>query len=100
MTMTPRIKRLAFFTRLLDTAPAAERYRLAAEQIAHAERSDTTRRGSPSTISMSMRAGCRRHSCFSAISRRAPIAFVLAPGLSRCRWNCRCGWPRTPSCWT
>jgi putative FMN-dependent luciferase-like monooxygenase len=28
---------LAFFTRLLDAAPAAERYRLAAEQIAHAE---------------------------------------------------------------
>jgi putative FMN-dependent luciferase-like monooxygenase len=33
-----RLQRLAFFTRLLDAAPAAERYRLAAEQIAHAER--------------------------------------------------------------
>ena len=31
-------KRLGFFTRLLDDAPAAERYRLAAEQIVHAER--------------------------------------------------------------
>lgn len=31
-------KRLGFFTRLLDDAPPAERYRLAAEQIAHAER--------------------------------------------------------------
>lgn len=29
---------LAFFTRLLDDAPAAERYRLATEQIRHAER--------------------------------------------------------------
>jgi putative FMN-dependent luciferase-like monooxygenase len=29
---------LAFFTRLLDAVPAAERYRLAAEQITHAER--------------------------------------------------------------
>ena len=29
---------LAFFTRLLDDAPAAERYRLAADQIRHAER--------------------------------------------------------------
>ena len=29
---------LAFFTRLLDDAPAGERYRLAAEQIRHAER--------------------------------------------------------------
>src|SRR5262250_2713615 len=28
---------LAYFTRLLDAAPAAERYRLAAEQIGHAE---------------------------------------------------------------
>ncbi len=34
----PNFRRLAFFTRLLDAAPAAERYRLAAEQIAHAER--------------------------------------------------------------
>jgi putative FMN-dependent luciferase-like monooxygenase len=31
-------KRLGFFTRLLDEAPPAERYRLAAEQIAHAEK--------------------------------------------------------------
>jgi putative FMN-dependent luciferase-like monooxygenase len=38
MTASPQFKRLAFFTRLLDAAPAAERYRLAAEQIAHAER--------------------------------------------------------------
>src|SRR5439155_20984797 len=30
-------KRLGFFTRLLDEASAAERYRLAAEQIRHAE---------------------------------------------------------------
>jgi putative FMN-dependent luciferase-like monooxygenase len=38
MAHAPRIQRLAFFTRLLDAAPPAERYRLAAEQIAHAER--------------------------------------------------------------
>lgn len=31
-------KRLGFFTRLLDQAPPAERYRLAAEQIRHAEK--------------------------------------------------------------
>ena len=35
-TSTP--KRLGFFTRLLDQANAAERYRLATEQIQHAER--------------------------------------------------------------
>ncbi len=38
MTSTPHFQRLAFFTRLLDAAPAVERYRLAAEQIVHAER--------------------------------------------------------------
>jgi putative FMN-dependent luciferase-like monooxygenase len=31
-------RRIGFFTRLLDDAPPAERYRLAAEQIVHAER--------------------------------------------------------------
>ena len=31
-------RRLGFFSRLLDDAPASERYRLVAEQIAHAER--------------------------------------------------------------
>lgn len=33
----PARKRLGFFSRLLDDAPAAERYRLVTEQIAHAE---------------------------------------------------------------
>jgi putative FMN-dependent luciferase-like monooxygenase len=37
MTPAPCLQRLAFFTRLLDAAPPAERYRLAAEQIVHAE---------------------------------------------------------------
>ena len=32
------LKRLGFFTRLLDEAAPAERYRLAAEQIVHAEK--------------------------------------------------------------
>ncbi len=38
MPPLPNLRRLAFFTRLLDEASAAERYRLAAEQIVHAER--------------------------------------------------------------
>ena len=37
MTSPPNFQHLAFFTRLLDAAPAVERYRLAAEQITHAE---------------------------------------------------------------
>ena len=39
MAPLPNLRHLAFFTRLLDEAPAAERYRLAAEQIVHAEHS-------------------------------------------------------------
>src|SRR5271163_4757455 len=38
MTAAPSLKRLGFFTRLLDQADAAERYRLATAQIVHAER--------------------------------------------------------------
>jgi putative FMN-dependent luciferase-like monooxygenase len=38
MTKLPDLKRLGFFTRLLDQTDAAERYRLATAQIAHAER--------------------------------------------------------------
>jgi putative FMN-dependent luciferase-like monooxygenase len=38
MSSSPVFQRLAFFSRLLDAVSAAERYRLAAEQIAHAER--------------------------------------------------------------
>src|SRR5262245_29767719 len=38
MSKLPALKRLGFFTRLLDDAPAAERYRLATAQIQHAEK--------------------------------------------------------------
>ena len=38
MTTAPLPKRLGFFTRVLDEAGPAERYRLACEQIVHAER--------------------------------------------------------------
>src|SRR4051794_40383955 len=38
MTTSSQPKRLGFFTRLLDEGSAGERYRLAAEQIVHAER--------------------------------------------------------------
>src|SRR5450755_4334910 len=37
MPASPPFPRPAFFSRLLDAAPAKERYRLAAAQIAHAE---------------------------------------------------------------
>src|ERR1700748_4002305 len=38
MKRLPDLKRLGFFTRLLDEATPAERYRLAAEQIRQAEK--------------------------------------------------------------
>ncbi|WP_255594847.1 putative FMN-dependent luciferase-like monooxygenase [Acidovorax sp. sif1233] len=37
LSLTSPTKRLGFFSRLLDDAPAGERYRLVTEQIAHAE---------------------------------------------------------------
>jgi putative FMN-dependent luciferase-like monooxygenase len=39
MTRFPKLKRLGFFTRLLDEASPGERYRLATEQIVQAEKS-------------------------------------------------------------
>ena len=38
MKRLPKLQRLGFFTRLLDQATPAERYRSAAEQIGHAEK--------------------------------------------------------------
>src|SRR6185295_16210664 len=38
MTPTKPKQRLGFFTRVLDAVPPAERYRLATEQVVHAER--------------------------------------------------------------
>ena len=38
MTALPLLRRLGFFTRVLDEGGPAERYRLAGEQIIHAER--------------------------------------------------------------
>ena len=46
MTTAPTV---AFFTRLLDEGDAGERYRLAAEQIAHAEALGYDRRAFKST---------------------------------------------------
>ncbi|MGU3575989.1 putative FMN-dependent luciferase-like monooxygenase [Brucellaceae bacterium C25G] len=40
MTISTKPKRLGFFTRVLDNVDAGERYRLAAEQIIHAEKND------------------------------------------------------------
>jgi hypothetical protein len=53
---------LGFFTRLLDQASPAERYRLATAQIVHAERMGFDSSGSPSTISMNPKAVCQRPS--------------------------------------
>jgi hypothetical protein len=80
------LKRLGFFTRLLDQAPPAERYRLAAEQIRHAEAA-----GSRSTISMRRRVDFRRLSLFSASSLRKRPAFASGPASLRCRWKARKG---------
>jgi len=76
MDARPRPKRLGFFTRLLDQAGPAERYRLATEQIVHAEEAGFD---SPSIISMPMRAVFRRRWCSLRRSRRERRGFGSAP---------------------
>ena len=98
--MNPSPKRLGFFTRLLDEAPPAERYRLAAEQIIHAERAASTPPGSRSIISTATRAACRRRWCSWPMWRPARPRSGSGPASSRCRWKSRCGSRRTRRCWT
>ena len=82
-------KRLGFFTRLLDEATPAERYRLAAEQIRHAEKAGSIPHGSRSTISMRLRVDFRLPSLFSASSLRKRPAFASGQESSRYRWKIR-----------
>ena len=73
-----RPRRLGFFTRLLDQANAGERYRLATDQIVHAERHGFDQPGLLNIILMAMRADFPRHSCFSLMSRHARREFASA----------------------
>jgi alkanesulfonate monooxygenase SsuD/methylene tetrahydromethanopterin reductase-like flavin-dependent oxidoreductase (luciferase family) len=95
MRPVPRFDRLGFFTRLLDAAPAAERYRLAAEQIAHAEA-----QGYDATWV------ARHHFHEHEGGLPSPFVFLghlaartqrirLGTGSSLCRWNSLSGSPRT-----
>ena len=88
MTTPSQTKRLGFFTRLLDDVSASERYRLATEQIVHAEESRFQLSvGRPAPLPSRRREGCRHRLSFSPKSRRIPPASVLARALSRCRWK-------------
>ena len=57
-------KRLGFFTRLLDDAAPKERYRLATEQIRHAERHGFDSAWIAQHHFTKVKAACRRRCCF------------------------------------
>ncbi len=93
--------RLGFFSRLLDDVPPGERYRLAAEQIRHAEAAgfdsawvaqhhfDGTEGGLPAPLVF-----------LAHVAARDQPRSGSARASSRCRSNTRSGWPRTPRCST
>ena len=87
MKWSQNSKELGFFTRLLDEAAPAERYRLAAAQIGHAEKAGSILHGSRSIIFMKARVGFPLLSLFSALSPRRRLVFVSGPASSRCRWK-------------
>ena len=82
MTAAKPPLRLGFFTRLLDQADAAERYRLARRRSRTPSAAATTRPGSRSIIFTRTKAACRRPSCFSPRPLRAPHGFASGPGSS------------------
>lgn len=87
-------KRIGFFTRLLDKAPAAERYRLATEQIRHAE-----------VLGFESAWVAQHHFHEQEGGLPAPLVFLAhagahtqksgwEPGSLPCRWKMRYGWRR------
>ena len=101
MTAAKPPLRLGFFTRLLDQADAAERYRLALAQIVACR-----------ALRLRLRLG--RAAPFSR-GRRRPAGALRVPVPGRfahhadpprdrdrhaCRWSCRSGWRRMPRCST
>ena len=88
MKRLANLKRLGFFTRLLDQATAAERYHLAAEQIVHAEKAGLDSAWIAQHHFHEREGGLPApFAGFLVSSPRGPRAFVSGPALSRCRWK-------------
>ena len=73
-----RPRRLGLFTRLLDQANAGERYRLATDQIVHAERHGFDSAWVAQHHFDGDEGGLPPHSCFSLMSRHARREFASA----------------------
>ena len=101
MTTAKPPLRLGFFTRLLDQADAAERYRLAIAQIVHAER-----------CGFDSAWVAQHHFHEDEGGLPAPFVFLAQAAAQHhadpprdrdrhaCRWSCRSGWRRMPRCST
>ena len=85
------------FTRLLDDTTAQQRYRLATEQIQHAERCGLTVLDRAATFMK--KAGCPHRWCFLPTWPRTRH-IRLGTGIIPCRWKMPCAWLKTRRCWT
>jgi hypothetical protein len=92
--------RLGFFTRLLDVTTPAERYRLGAEQIVHAERCGFDSAWIAQHHFHEDEGGLPAPFVFLGHVAARTRASASARASSPCRWRCRCASPRTPPCST
>jgi hypothetical protein len=92
-------KRLGFFTRLLDDATPKERYRLATEQIRHAERHGFDSAWIAQHHFHESEGGLPSPLLFLAHVPRIPKPSGWARPSSPCRWKTRCAWRKMRRCW-
>lgn len=95
-------KRLGFFTRLLDDAAPKERYRLATEQIRHAERYGFDSAWIAQHHFHEHEGGLPSPLVFLAhVAHIRKLSALVRPS-SPCRWKIRCAWQKMPPysiCW-
>jgi alkanesulfonate monooxygenase SsuD/methylene tetrahydromethanopterin reductase-like flavin-dependent oxidoreductase (luciferase family) len=98
-TASPPI-RLGFFTRLLDRAGAAERYRLAIAQIVHAERCGFDSAWIAQHHFHEDEGGLPAPFVFLAQAAAQTTRIRLGTGIITLPLSCRYEWRRTPRCST
>jgi hypothetical protein len=92
-------KRLGFFTRLLDQGSAQTRYRLAAEQIRHAERLGFDSAWIAQHHFHEQEGGLPSPLVFLAHVAAQTDRIRLGTAIITCRWKIRCASPKTRRCW-
>ena len=91
--------RLGFFTRLLDQANAAERYRLAIEQVGHAENCGFDSAWIAQHHFQEDEGGLPAFVFLSQVAART-TRIRLGTGIVTLPARVGDGWPRMPQCWT